>query len=188
MVTPKLQQLRKTSSIAGKTGSPVKQQVRSSYEKPSKLYVQPYLHAYGPAPRCKNTRQKLRVSPGAGNLLLLQSNDEQEGLIPSNLMFNRRVVRGNTYSAQILPGDIPILSKPVRCYTQSANRPCHKHHRLFSILTRSYWVHIGIVLLAIKFSSARHVQRNCKHLKCLLTSTSSINPWNGDDAVLQCDM
>ena len=44
----------------------------------------------------------------------MQSNEEQEVLIPSNLMFNRRVVRGNTYSAQILPGDMPMLSKTVR--------------------------------------------------------------------------
>ncbi|DBA85374.1 hypothetical protein WJX79_002769 [Trebouxia sp. C0005] len=65
MVTPKLQQLRRTNSIATKT-APLSNQ---------------------------------------------QSNEEQEQLIPSNIMFNRRVVRGNTYSAQILPGDMPMVSK-----------------------------------------------------------------------------
>jgi len=48
------------------------------------------------------------------NLFELQSNEEQEQLIPSNIMFNRRVVRGNTYSAQILPGDMPMVSKTLR--------------------------------------------------------------------------
>ncbi|KAL3131855.1 hypothetical protein ABBQ38_007568 [Trebouxia sp. C0009 RCD-2024] len=64
MVTPKLQQLRRTNSTAKTAPLPTQ-----------------------------------------------QSNEEQDVLIPSNLMFNRRVVRGNTYSAQILPGDMPMVSK-----------------------------------------------------------------------------
>lgn len=48
-------------------------------------------------------------------------------LIPSNLMFNRRVVRGNTYSAQILPGDMPMVSKTLRYLLKHC---CHMTHRI----------------------------------------------------------
>lgn len=58
---------------------------------------------------------------------ILQSNEEQEQLIPSNLMFNRRVVRGNTYSAQILPGDMPMISKTLRSASQQ--HPCNLLHK-----------------------------------------------------------
>ena len=58
--------------------------------------------------------------------MTLQSNEENEVLIPSNLMFNTRVVRGNTYSAQILPGDMPMVPKSLRCLSNSGPLPNSK--------------------------------------------------------------
>jgi hypothetical protein len=34
--------------------------------------------------------------------------DEETSFYPSNIMFDRRVVRGNTYAARILPADVAM--------------------------------------------------------------------------------
>lgn len=62
------------------------------------------------ARRCSlHTRRPLRLHA-------LQARDEEpqqlqpELLYPSNIMFDRRVVRGNTYAARVLPAEPAILS------------------------------------------------------------------------------
>ena len=32
---------------------------------------------------------------------------DEDGMVPSNIMYDRRVIRGNTYAAQILPAAPP---------------------------------------------------------------------------------
>lgn len=47
-------------------------------------------------------------------LLVLQYREDEPAAVPTNIMFDRRVVRGNTYAAHILPAE-PVLhlsSKP----------------------------------------------------------------------------
>jgi hypothetical protein len=42
----------------------------------------------------------------------LQYREEDGGVAyPANIMFDRRVVRGNTYAARILPADIALTDK-----------------------------------------------------------------------------
>ena len=43
--------------------------------------------------------------------LLTQYRDEEPEIPGSNIMFDRRVVRGNTYAARILPADLTLTDK-----------------------------------------------------------------------------
>lgn len=50
---------------------------------------------------------------------------QQDILQPANIMFDRRVVRGNTYAAQILPAEAPTLS-PTSQVKQRRRKPAPK--------------------------------------------------------------
>lgn len=62
---------------------------------------------HAPSRPCKHAQ-----SPALDLLLVALQYREDEGYpYPSNIMFDRRVVRGNTYAARILPADVSLTDK-----------------------------------------------------------------------------
>ena len=47
----------------------------------------------------------------APTFILLQYREDEAAAAAANLMFDRRVVRGNTYAARILPTDVVLTEK-----------------------------------------------------------------------------
>jgi hypothetical protein len=50
---------------------------------------------------------------------MLQYREDDPSAIPTNIMFDRRVVRGNTYAARILPAE-PVLHLTSKAGSTSA--------------------------------------------------------------------